>query len=111
MTIWDFIILVCLWVAISIIIWHIVKIRSLLLNIRTSQCENQKVEIRERTNYMPFFEIADYDKLKEIMKECFTKENNIEFELNTIIDSREDVEVIVNKILDRYNITPKQKEN
>ena len=111
MTVCEFIILVCLWFAIGIIVYHLVKIRSMLFDIRTSQCEKPKVEIRERTNYMPFFEIADYDKLKEIMKECFTKENNIEFELNTIINSREDVEVIVNKILERYDITPKQKED
>ena len=110
MTVCNFIILACLWFAIVIIVYHLVKIRSMLFDIRTSQCKQPQYEINERTKYLPFFDIADYDKFKQCIKECLDEKNNIEFELGTIIDNPKDVELIVKDILERYNVTPKEKE-
>lgn len=110
MTVCNFIILVCLWIAIGIIVYHLVKIRSMLFDIRTSQCKKPQYEISERTKYLPFFDIADYDKFKQCIKECLDEKNNIEFELKTIIGDSTNTELIVKDILDRYDIIPKSKD-
>ena len=110
MTVCNFIILACFWFAIVIIVHHLVKIRSMLFDIRTSQCSRPQYEISERTKYMPFFDIADYDKFKQCIKESLDEKNNIEFELKTIIGDSTNTESIVKDILDRYNIIPKSKD-
>ena len=110
MTVCNFIILACLCIAIGIIVYHLVKIRSMLFDIRTSQCEKPQYEISERTKYLPFFDIADYDKFKQCIKECLDEKNNIEFELKTIIGDSANTELIVKDILERYDIIPKSKD-
>ena len=70
MSVYEFIILVCLWIVIGIIVYYLVKIRSMLFDIRESQCTKPVPEIKKITNYMPFFDIVSYDKMKQCIKEC-----------------------------------------
>lgn len=108
MTVCNFIILACLWFAIGIIVYHLVKIRSMLFDIRTSQCARPQCVERE-TKYVPFFEFFDKKSFREMLQDCIQGKDDIEFDLQNII-SEQKPENAVKSILENYNVAPKERE-
>lgn len=108
MTVCNFIILVCLWIAIGIIVYHLVKIRSTLFDIRTSQCARPQ-GIEKETKYVPFFDLFDIKSFRKVLQECIQGKYDVEIDLQSII-SEQTPENAVKYILKNYNVTPKEKE-
>ena len=106
MTVCNFIILVCLWIAIGIISTLVCKMHSIITDIKITL--DLKNNCNYNTKYVPFFDICDKKIFREILQDCL-QNNDVAFELENIINNTNTQEAVKN-IIENYNITPKEKE-
>lgn len=107
MTVCNFIILVCLWIAIGFIYWFLHKIFSIVSDFKLDLRQNHS--FTHETKYVPFFELFDKKSFREMLQDCIQGKDDIEIDLQDII-SEQKPKNAVESILENYNVTPKEKQ-